>query len=314
MKGILRGICRAVPFLLLAAVVLAVSLFPRQSAAEGESVRIVRVWNVDTFEGGKGSRTAFLKRAAELAERGRTGVRYLVTSVTAEGALDALGRGELPDVLSYGGGLSAFEPHCLPLGERFAGESRALPWCRGEYYLFSLTDDFESAGEVAISVGGSNLACSAAYFAGVSGSETESLSAYVDFLGGKYRYLLGTQRDKCRFASRGAAVYAKPLTEFCDLYQYVSVLSEEAYDRAGCARGRTEKKYREFFENRLKYAVKYDKIVEVKFCILQAAFGANFPALHSRKISPLRAIRRSAAAGARKRRQCPPVWKKRRSF
>ena len=142
MKGILRGICRAVPFLLLAAVVLAVALFPRQSAAEGESVRIVRVWNVDTFEGGKGSRTAFLKRAAELAERGRTGVRYLVTSVTAEGVLDALGRGELPDVLSYGGGLSAFEPHCLPLGERFAGEDRALPWCRGEYYLFSLTDDF----------------------------------------------------------------------------------------------------------------------------------------------------------------------------
>lgn len=232
MKGILHGICRAVPFLLLAAVVLAVALFPRQSAAEGESVRIVRVWNVDTFEGGKGSRTAFLKRAAELAERGRTGVRYLVTSVTAEGALDALGRGELPDVLSYGGGLSAFEPHCLPLGERFAGEDRALPWCRGEYYLFSLTDDFESTGEVAISVGGSNLACAAAYFAGVSGSETESLSAYVDFLGGKYRYLLGTQRDKCRFASRGAAVYAKPLTEFCDLYQYVSVLSEEAYDDA----------------------------------------------------------------------------------
>ena len=226
MKGILRGICRAVPFLLLAAVVLAVSLFPRQSAAEGESARIVRVWNVDTFEGGKGSRTAFLKRAAELAERGRTGVCYLVTSVTAEGALDALGRGELPDVLSYGGGLSAFEPHCLSLGERFAGESRALPWCRGEYYLFSMTDDFESAGDVAISVGGSNLACAAAYFAGVSGSETESLSAYVDFLGGKYRYLLGTQRDKCRFASRGAAVYAKPLAEFCDLYQYVSVLSE----------------------------------------------------------------------------------------
>ena len=51
-------------------------------------------------------------------------------------------------------------------------------------------------------------------------------------MGGEYRYLLGTQRDKCRFASRGALVYAKPLTEFCDLYQYVSVLSEEAYDDA----------------------------------------------------------------------------------
>ena len=118
MKGILRGICRAVPFLLLAAVVLTVSLFPRQSAAEGESVRIVRVWNVDTFEGGKGSRTAFLKRAAEFAERGRTGVRYLVTSVTAEGALDAgaVAALELGCDLGSGGNTADDQvPHGVPL-------------------------------------------------------------------------------------------------------------------------------------------------------------------------------------------------------
>ena len=232
MNGVFVFLRRAVPFLLLIAVFVAVICYPRADAEESGAIRVLQVWNVDTFEGGKGSRTSFLKRAAAFAEREREDVRYLVKSVTREGALDALSRGELPDVLSFGTGLAEFAEFCLPLGERFAGDDRALPWCRGEYYLFSLTDDFESAGDVAISVGGSNLACAAAYFAGVSGSEAESLSAYVDFLGGKYRYLLGTQRDKCRFASRGALVYAKPLTEFCDLYQYVSVLSEEAYDDA----------------------------------------------------------------------------------
>ncbi len=68
----------------------------------------------------------------------------------------------------------------------------------------------------------------------LSGEEIDSLSAYVAFLNGKYRYLLGTQRDRCRFVSRGVEVYEKPLNEFCDLYQYVSVLSAEK--RSECFR------------------------------------------------------------------------------
>ncbi len=232
MKGFFRILWRALPYALLAAVLVAVVCYPRARAAEGETARILRVWNVDTFEGGKGSRTAFLKRAAALAEREREGVRYLVTSVTKEGALDALSRGEFPDVLSFGTGLPAFAEECLPLGVRFAGDDRALPWCRGQYYLFSLTDDFEEAGRVAVSVGGENLPSVAAYFAGVTGEEVASLSAYVEFLGGEYRYLLGTQRDKCRFAARGATVYEKPLGGYCDIYQYAAALSRENYDDA----------------------------------------------------------------------------------
>ena len=232
MKRVFRFAWRALPFFVLAAVLLAVFLLPRGGQVRGEEVRIVRVWNVDTFEGGKGSRTSFLKRAALLAERGREGVRYLVTSVTQEGALAALAEGEMPDVLSFGGGLSAFGAYALPLGESFADGDRALPWCRGKYFLFSLTDDFSASGDTAISVGGSNLSVAAAYFSEIRGTETQSLTAYVDFLGGKFRYLLGTQRDRCRFASRGAAVYEKELPAYCDLYQYAAVLSEQSYDDA----------------------------------------------------------------------------------
>lgn len=232
MKGFLRRVFRILPFFLLIGVLAGVIFYPRPPQAEGESVRIVTVWNVDTFEGGKGSRTSFLKRAAETAERTRDGVKYLITSVTQAGAEEALGRGELPDVLSFGGGLSAFEPFCLSLGERFAGSSKALPWCRGSYYLFSRTEQPATDGSAALSVGGNNLTAVAAYFAGVRGREVDSLSAYVEFLNGKWDCLLGTQRDKCRFAARGESVFSVQLTDFCDLYQYAAVLSEENYDDA----------------------------------------------------------------------------------
>ena len=232
MKGVFVFLRRAVPFLLLIAVFVAVICYPRADAEESGAIRVLQVWNVDTFEGGKGSRTSFLKRAAAFAEREREDVRYLVKSVTREGALDALSRGELPDVLSFGTGLAEFAEFCLPLGERFAGDDRALPWCRGQYYLFSHTDDFDAEGKTAVSVGGNNLPSVAAYFADVQGEEIASLSAYVDFLGGDYRYLLGTQRDKCRFAARGASVCERALSSFCDLYEYVAVLSRENYDDA----------------------------------------------------------------------------------
>ena len=43
---------------------------------------------MDTFEGGKGSRTSFLQRVARLAEHGNT--YYRVLSYTAEGAQAAM--------------------------------------------------------------------------------------------------------------------------------------------------------------------------------------------------------------------------------
>ena len=228
MKGLFRAAWRALPFLLLAAVFLAALLYPVRQESEGESVRVVRIWNVDTFEGGKGSRTAFLQRVARLAER--EGVYYRVLSYTAEGARSAMQQGEFPDVLSFGIGLEVERELCRPLGRTFAGDERAAAWCRGQYLLFSLTDDFTQEGSTAISVGGSNLSCAAARFAGIAGTEEESLAAYLAFLGGEYRYLLGTQRDANRFASRGAAVYARELPEYCDLYQYVCVFSQQLYE------------------------------------------------------------------------------------
>ena len=224
-----RILWRGLPFLLLLAA--AVIVFVPQKSKEAEARTVVRVWNIDTFEGGKGSRTAFLKSVARELQGE---AYYLVTSYTLEGALSAFAEGEAPDVLSFGVGLSEFAERLLPLPYSFAGgelggKTLAYPWCMGGYYLFSLTD-FEGEGRTALSVGGENLPAVAARLEGIAGEETESVAAYTGFLSGKYRYLLGTQRDVCRFQARGAIVQARPLTKYCDLYQYIGILSAEKRD------------------------------------------------------------------------------------
>ncbi len=220
---------RGLPFLLLLAA--AVIVFVPQKSKEAEARTVVRVWNIDTFEGGKGSRTAFLKSVARELQGE---AYYLVTSYTLEGALTAFAEGDAPDVLSFGVGLSEFAERLLPLPYSFAGgelggKTLAYPWCMGGYYLFSLTD-FEGEGRTALSVGGENLPAVAARLEGITGEEAESVAAYTGFLSGKYRYLLGTQRDVCRFQARGVSVQARPLTKYCDLYQYIGILSSEKRD------------------------------------------------------------------------------------
>ena len=217
-----RMLWRGLPFLLLLAA--AVIVFVPQKSEKAETRTVVRVWNIDTFEGGKGSRTAFLK---SVARELKGEAYYLVTSYTPEGALSAFAEGDAPDVLSFGVRLLPL-PYSFAGGE-LGGKTLAYPWCMGGYYLFSLTD-FEGEGRTVLSVGGENLPAVAARLEGISGEETESVAAYTGFLSGKYRYLLGTQRDVCRFQARGVSVQARPLTKYCDLYQYIGILSSEKRD------------------------------------------------------------------------------------
>lgn len=221
----------ALPFFVILALFLACAFYQDPARAEAER-QVVLVWNVDTFEGGKGSRTSFLKRAARRAEKERTGTYYLVSSYTAEGAKQAFAEGNYPDMLSFGVGIGEGLERALPLSRAFRGgevdgKTLAYPWCAGSYYLFCLEETFGEEGSVAISCGGENFPQIAAALAGVEGEELPSLTAYARFLGGQYRYLLGTQRDICRFAARGVNVYTRRLDGFCDLFQYISIFSAE---------------------------------------------------------------------------------------
>ncbi len=220
---------KILPFLLIGAVLLLFLFLPKERADAAEKT-IVEIWNVDTFEGGKGSRTSFLNKTAQKLDA--EGVYFYVLSYTPEGAKEAFSRGRYPDMLSFGVGLGEIAERCRPLPYSFAGggiggKCLAVPWCAGKYFRFSLIDDFSEEGRTAISCGGYNLSILSARLHGIGGEEVPSESAYVGFLNGGYRYLLGTQRDENRFRARNVAVFREELGEYNDLFQYISILSRE---------------------------------------------------------------------------------------
>ncbi len=228
MKGIVR---KTVPFLLIAVVIALLLFLPKKNEErKAVSPSIVEVWNVDTFEGGKGSRTSFLSKIAR--KTASEGVYYYILNYTAEGVKEAFSRGVCPDMISFGIGTDGIAERAIDLskpswGGELGGKCLAVPWCMGKYYRFSLSDDFSEEGRTAISCGGENLSVLAAKLDGIEGEELPSEEAYIRFLNGEFCYLLGTQRDVCRFQAREVTVYREELSEYDDLYQYVSVLSRE---------------------------------------------------------------------------------------
>ncbi len=204
----------------LICVVALLWIFPSEKEKSEEKTVVLTLWNVDTFEGGKGSRTSFLERIARAYEKRNGNTVIMVSARTEEGAREALQNGELPDMISFG----SYFPYLLPIGEPSV-------WCKGCYVLYSTQEDFSKAtlDNTVLSLGGKNQPLIAAATYGFIGEPTmeESTTAYVKFLNGNYAYLLGTQRDACRFASRGVSVYAKPIEEFSDLHQSIAVLKNE---------------------------------------------------------------------------------------
>ena len=184
---------------------------------------VLTLWNVDSFEGGKGSRTAFLSSIAARYEKS-AGIILLVSSKSVEGLKDAWEKGERPDMLSFGG----YAPVAGLQGEAFC-------WCMGKYVLYTRGEEKPITPQnTVISVGGDTFPQAAAALYGLRGEikEEESTTAYVRFLSGAYDYLLGTQRDACRFQSRGVEVCATALNGFCDLRQYIVTVTKENAEKS----------------------------------------------------------------------------------
>lgn len=233
---------------MLVAVVLAACLwvYPAANAlAEREPEGyggILRLWHIDSFEGGKGSRAAFLRNAAkEFSER--TGIFVLVTVHTPESAEAALKDGEPPEMLSCGGEPFAAEL-AVPLeGYDFVpakagGKTYGYPWCRGGYFLFGAEGcDASDACPENIVIGCGPGGAAAAYLSGLPQGDYSvcgSSEAYVAFSGGKYSFLIGTQRDYWRLTSRGISFSAEPLTAFGDLWQYLFICANVTEKYSAC--------------------------------------------------------------------------------
>lgn len=204
---------------------------------------MARLWHIDSFEGGKGSRAAFLKSVASSYGKNNENAFVLVSSYTKEGAAKAFAEGEYPDMLSFSVGVFPPAERCRPLSlfsfsPSACGKSQlALPWCKGGYVLYALSEDAPppSSENTVVSSGGSNAPEIAACLESLAFSKSEdSVRAYVDFLAGKYRWLLGTQRDYYRFLSRGVNVYGVPVSSYNDLYQYICVMTDDEKTASVC--------------------------------------------------------------------------------
>ena len=214
--------------ILIVAPVLAITSSRSDSYNEDKGARVLTLWQIDCFEGGKGSRARYLKDAADNFFKG-DGVYVTVTSLSAQAARDNISSGNIPDMISYGAGFYGIES--LINDRDFAYKC----WCRGAYFIITLDNDADFADvdslNTVVNSGRDNLAAACALFEGLSGAAISPPTvAYVELINKKYKYLLGTQRDLFRLETRGAEYSAMPVTSFNDLYQNISILcTDENY-------------------------------------------------------------------------------------
>lgn len=189
---------------------------------EDDSLQVLTLWQIDSFEGGRGSRAEYLRSLAQ--DYAKTANVYIeVTALSSDAARTNISAGVVPDIISYGAGFYGIES--------LVSEGYGKAWCRGAYCLIALSGtDFSavSPANTVINEGKDNLVSVAALFSGLQGADYAApTSAYVSLISGEYDFLLGTQRDVIRLQTRGESFEVKPLPEFNDLYQYITVLTRD---------------------------------------------------------------------------------------
>ncbi len=199
---------------------------------------IISVWHIDSFEGGIGSRKQFLLDSGIAFEKKFNGVLIMVTSHTAYSAEENFKKGIFPDLISYGVGLntqnvSQIEGGNSELG-RIGDKAYASVWCRGGYYLIENPSYKGKEMGVTVSKSATNSPFTALALSDEQVTIKNVLSpldAYVEFVNGKSKYLLGTQRDIFRLLNRGKDFTAKLLRGFSDLNQFISITTLDQQKR-----------------------------------------------------------------------------------
>jgi hypothetical protein len=218
---------RLLALILLIAVCVSVPIMAAMRGAESNEqisqMTIISLWQVDSFEGGKGSRGQYLQNKAKKFFDDQN-IYVTVTNLSADAVRANLSQGNIPDIISYGAGFYGLESYIN------AKDYAYRTWCNGAYCLITLDGnaDFSDVNgdNTVINSGRDNLSDAAALFLNLSNAQrAQPTSAYVALINGKYKYLLGTQRDIFRFKTRGVTAYVKAVTAFNDLYQNISILT-----------------------------------------------------------------------------------------
>lgn len=202
---------------------------------------VLSLWQIDSFEGGKGSRKQFLLKVSRDFEKSNNGVLIMVVNMTKDGAEENFNNGIYPDIISFGGGVnvqnaSAFDAENTVIGGMVGNKTLATAWCKGGYVLITNPNYKQVQDKSTLIVSQTDYTCPliSLMLKNLSIDEVEVLSpmnAYVKFVSGKSKYLLGTQRDINRLESRNMDVLTEPLTEFNDLFQYISICATDELKR-----------------------------------------------------------------------------------
>lgn len=220
---------RITAFLLCISIIIATPILiaTNQSAhsdSKSDTMAVITIWQIDSFEGGKGSRANYLQTIwKECFKDSKSYVN--VISITAAAARANILNGNTPDLISYGAGTYGIEGI-------ICGKTPYYTWAHGGY-CFLATDESADFSDInntntVINKGTDNLTGAAALICGVEkANKSTPTGAYVSLIHGEYKYLLGTQRDIYRLKTRGINFKIKPITEFNDLYQNISITTND---------------------------------------------------------------------------------------
>ena len=208
---------------------------------------VLSLWQIDAFEGGIGSRKQFLMRVGSSFEKSNVGVLVMVSDHTIESANNKMADGIYPDMISFGVGVnvnnvSQLNVSNLTSGGMVGSSAYATCWCRGGYTLLSMNLEEEipsTLTSLVVSQINYTNPLLALLLEGITSHNIEirsPLDAYVDFISGKAEYMLGTQRDVIRLENRGIEIKSRPLTQYNDLYQYVSITTKDRLKAEYCKR------------------------------------------------------------------------------
>lgn len=132
--------------------------FGKKSAYQG----IIRLWNIDSFEGGCLPKVNFLEKMSMLFEKKNKGVYIMVQNMTEDEVVSAIKSGIYPDMVCFGTGMNKYfngkfvrldDSIGLSLLPNFYGAGLqngalvAVPIMCGAYCLISSTERIERAGK-----------------------------------------------------------------------------------------------------------------------------------------------------------------------
>ncbi len=168
-KGILKRvlICFFVVFLIFALPSVALKkdenlerIYSRFLGEKTNFEGIIEIWNIDSFDGGSGSKTSFLTKVSKEFQKKNKGLYFMVRNLTEQEVLNLIACGNYPDLFSCSFGVAEklqdsvkpFSNLDLSNIEQVAVNSGmvdkkqyAVPWCKSSYYLISTKDKLQKA-------------------------------------------------------------------------------------------------------------------------------------------------------------------------